>query len=349
MQDEAVAGLDRRRALLLGGLTASDTSTGAILLAAGRSSRPLGQLPTAVHDTAAVRLGKDVYVFGGGTGLGQLDSIVRIDPSSGATAIVGHLPAPSSDQAAAGVGGTAYVIGGYTGSRWLDTIVAWRPGAAARVVAHLPSPVRYAAVTAVDGEVIVAGGSLPDGSASRAVLAFRPTSGRVVPLGELPAPTTHGAAATLGHVAYLVGGRGTNTNTPTARIVAIDPSRNLVRVAGRLSAPRSDLAAVSLGDRIVLAGGRGPAWHRVGAERAHERDDQADSHATSRRTGLQPRRLRPRRLEHAHRRSSLRAIPDLRPEQPERNGGRDRPPHLQSGRTLRRRCASRSTSCPAGT
>ena len=36
--------------------------------------------------------------------------------------------------------GTAYVIGGYTGSQWLDTIVAWRPGAAARVVAHLPSP-----------------------------------------------------------------------------------------------------------------------------------------------------------------------------------------------------------------
>ena len=63
-----MAGLDRRRALLLGGLTASDTSTGAIVLTAGASSRQLGELPTAVHDTAAVRLGRDVYVFGGGTG-----------------------------------------------------------------------------------------------------------------------------------------------------------------------------------------------------------------------------------------------------------------------------------------
>jgi DNA-binding beta-propeller fold protein YncE len=114
-------------------------------------------------------------------------------------------------------------------------------------------------VTAVDGEVVIAGGSLPDGSASRAVLAFLPTSGRVIRLGQLPAPTTHGAAATLGHIAYLVGGRGTDTNTPTARIVAIDPDRHRVRVAGHLNAPRSDLAAVSLGDRIVLAGGRGPS------------------------------------------------------------------------------------------
>ena len=56
VQDAAVAGLDRRRVLLLGGLTASDTSTGAILLAAGASSRPLGQLPTTVHDARTGKL-----------------------------------------------------------------------------------------------------------------------------------------------------------------------------------------------------------------------------------------------------------------------------------------------------
>jgi DNA-binding beta-propeller fold protein YncE len=156
------------------------------------------------------------------------------------------------------VNGTAYVVGGYTGSAWLDTIVAWRPGSAAHVVAHLPSPVRYAAVTAVDGEIVIAGGSLPNGSAGRAVLAYRP-GGRVVQIGLLPAPTTHAAAAALGGTVYVIGGRGTNLNTPTSRIVAIDPARHKVTLAGRLSAPRSDLAAVDVGGRVLVAGGRGPA------------------------------------------------------------------------------------------
>ena len=204
------------------------------------------------------------------------------------------------------MGGTAYVVGGYTGSRWLDTIVAWRPGTAARVVAHLPSPVRYAAVTAVDGEVVIAGGSLPDGSASRAVLAYLPTSGRVIRLGQLPAPTTHGAAATLGHVAYLVGGRGADTNTPTARIVAIDPARHRVRVAGHLSAPRSDLAAVSLGDRIVLAGGRGASGTEAALSELTRVDDHCHGRAAARASGHEPRqRLRLRRREHADRRARL--------------------------------------------
>jgi YVTN family beta-propeller protein len=258
VQDPSTVEVGPGRALLLGGLTAADTSTDQIVTVSGGSSRQLGTLPTAVHDTAAVRLGKDVYLFGGGTGVSQLDSIIRIDPGTGATAAVGRLPAPSSDQSAAAVDGTAYVVGGYTGSAWLDTIVAWRPGSAAHVVAHLPSPVRYAAVTAVNGEIVIAGGSLPDGSAGRAVLAYRP-GGRVVQIGLLPAPTTHAAAAALGGTAYVIGGRGTNLNTPTSRIVAIDPARHKITLAGRLSAPRSDLAAVDVGGRVLVAGGRGPA------------------------------------------------------------------------------------------
>src|SRR5262249_56156205 len=118
------------------------------------------------------------------------------DAGGGGAGGGGGLAAPSSDQAAAVLDGTAYVIGGYTGTQWLDTIIAWRPGRAAKVVAHLHSPLRYAAVTAVGNEIVIAGGSLPDGTASRDVLAFRPRS-RIVRVGLLPAPTTHAAAATL--------------------------------------------------------------------------------------------------------------------------------------------------------
>ena len=227
--------------MLLGGLTAQDTSTNTILVARAGGAGQRGRLPGALHDAAAVRLGRAVYLFGGGNGLSQLDSIVRVDPVSGATADAGRLPAPSSDQAAAAVGQTAYVVGGYTGRQWLDTIVAWRAGSPARIVARLPSPVRYAAVTAVDGQVVIAGGSLPNGTASAAVLEFSPATGKVTRIGRLPAPTTHASAAGLGDVAYVIGGRGAAVGTPTARVVAVDLRRGRSggRAGSRARAPIS--------------------------------------------------------------------------------------------------------------
>ena len=259
LQDPSVAALSGGRALLLGGLTASDQSTDEILVASARGARVIGRLPSARHDTAAVTLGRFAYVFGGGTATSQLDDIVRVDPTSGAATLVAHLPAASSDSTAAVIGGTAYVVGGYTGTRWLDTIVAWRPGAAAHVVAHLPATLRYAAVTAVGNQLVIAGGSLENGTASNAVLEYTPATGRVVRLGTLPAATTHAAAATLGNVAYVIGGRGAALATRTARIVAIDLKTRRVKPFGSLRVARSDLGAATAGDHILLAGGASSA------------------------------------------------------------------------------------------
>ncbi len=246
--------------MLLGGLTAADASRTDVRIAAPRGDRAAGDLPTALHDTAAVPLGDAVYLFGGGTGANtQSDAILRVPLGGGTATSVGRLPAPSSDQSAAAIGGTAYVVGGYTGSRWLDTIVAWRPGGGAHVVAHLPAALRYAAVAAAGGKLVIAGGSLESGAASRDVLAFDPRRNRVSRLGRLPAPTTHAAAATLGGIVYVIGGRGASTGTPTGRIVSVDPVRGRIRAAGSLSVPRSDLAAVATGGRILLAGGRSAA------------------------------------------------------------------------------------------
>ena len=242
-------------AVLIGGLTASDVSSDQIVVATRAGARVVGRLPGAFHDSAAVTLGRLAYAFGGGNGVRQLDAIVRVDPRTGAVEQVGVLPAPSSDQAGAALGGTAYIVGGYTGSQWLDTIVAWRPGTRAHVVAHLPHTVRYAAVAAAGGKLVIAGGSLESGAASDAVYAYTPGSKRVLRIGRLPAPTTHAAAAALGDLVYVVGGRGSSLNTPTGRIVAVDPARGRVRPAGTLSTPLSDLAAVAAGAGLLLAGG----------------------------------------------------------------------------------------------
>jgi DNA-binding beta-propeller fold protein YncE len=256
VQNEAAAAVGGGRIMLLGGLTAADTSRADIRLATAAGDRAAGTLPTAVHDTAAVRIGGSVYLFGGGTNSGtQSDAIVRVPADGGAATQVARLPAPSSDQSAAAVGGTAYVVGGYTGSRWLDTIVAYRPGSAPRVVAHLPYALRYAAVAAAGSRLVIAGGSLENGTATAAVLAFDPRTRRVTRIGRLPAPTTHAAAATIGTIAYVIGGRGAALGSVTDRIVSVDPATRRLRPAGTLVAARSDLAAVGAGTRILLVGG----------------------------------------------------------------------------------------------
>jgi YVTN family beta-propeller protein len=260
VQDAAAASFADGRTMLLGGLTAADRSRADVRLVRANRDRAAGLLPTAVHDAAAVRLGSAVYLFGGGTNEGtQSSDVVRVGPGSRAT-VVSKLPAPSSDQAAAAVDGSAYVVGGYTGSRWLDTIVAWRPGAPARVTAHLPTALRYAAVTSAGGRLVIAGGSLPSGAASRTIFEYTPGSRRVERLARLPFATTHAAAAAVGDVVYVIGGRGAALGSATPRIVAVDLRTGRVREAGALRAPRSDLAAATVGgSKILLAGGRGPS------------------------------------------------------------------------------------------
>ena len=283
VQDAAIAPVGHG-AILLGGLTAADASRADVRIATASDDRAAGRLPTALHDTAAVRIGDAVFVFGGGTGTNtQSDAIVRVRATGGAGVAVGQLPAPSSDQSAAAIRGTAYIVGGYTGTRWLDTIVAWRPGGRARVVAHLPFPLRYAAVTAPAGRLVIAGGSLENGTASAAVLGYRPGSHRAIRIGRLPVPTTHSAAASLGGLAYVIGGRGANVGSPTARIVGIDPAADRIRPAGALASPRSDLAAVRVGSHILLAGGRGAGGTEAGISELLPRTLDARSSGPARR------------------------------------------------------------------
>jgi YVTN family beta-propeller protein len=258
LQDAAGVAVGRR-IVLVGGLDAGDLSTRDVRVVRAGRARTIARVAHPFHDAAAVALGRSAYVFGGGDGVRQLDGILRVDPSSGASRAVGRLPAPSSDHSAAAVGGTAYVVGGYTGSAWLDTIVAWRPGARARIVAHLPTPLRYAAVAAAAGKLVVAGGSVPDGSASRRVYVFDPATRLVRRIGALPAPTTHAAAASFGGDVLVIGGRGARPGTASRAIVAVDPLTRRIRRAGRLPQPLSDATAVALRRTVLVAGGRGTA------------------------------------------------------------------------------------------
>lgn len=63
-------------------------------------------------------------------------------------------------------------------------------------------------------------------------------------------------SAALGGFVGVIGGRGGDQGTQTARITAVDPASGRVTPAGRLPVALSDAGVAGVGDAVVLAGGR---------------------------------------------------------------------------------------------
>jgi len=156
--------------------------------------------------------------------------------------------------ASAVIAETAYIVGGYDGEAPLRTILAFRPGTPPRTAGMLPKPLRYAAVAAQGGQLVIAGGTSGT-SASSDVYRFDPRTGQVQSFAHLPQALTHASAAALGGVVFVIGGRGATTESQTNNILAISPT-GAVSVAGTLPQALSDVSAVTLGERVLLAGGR---------------------------------------------------------------------------------------------
>lgn len=254
LRDPAYVSQGGGRYVLIGGLSAADTSTTEVYTGNRTHVSQVATLGTAQHDAQAALLAGKVYVFGGGS-FSELDHIFSFDPLSHELTTVGSLPVAQSDVAVTSIGNTAYVVGGYDGVNWRKTILAYNPGASApRTVGTLPVGLRYAAVAAVGGHVLIAGGSTPV-AASRAIFSFDPSTGGVTRIGTLPQPVTHGELAPLGQFAYLVGGRGNGTSSQTARIFAISPTTGRITPAGRLPSGLSDAALVAEGRSLFVIGG----------------------------------------------------------------------------------------------
>jgi N-acetylneuraminic acid mutarotase len=253
VQDPASASIGPGQFVLLGGLTAADTSTDNVIVAGLASSAVRASLPNAQHDAQAALLGGHVYVFGGGQ-FTQYDHILAYDPQTNSIETAGALPSAASDVAVTGNGSTAYVIGGFDGVDWLNTVLAFTPGAPPRVLARLPVALRYAAAAAVDGYLLIVGGSTPTGI-SDAIYRIDPGTGAVSVLGHLPTGVTHAGAGVIRSTVYVVGGRGELVTDRYADVWAIDPSTGTIRRAATLPQPLSDAAVVSLGDRLIVAGG----------------------------------------------------------------------------------------------
>jgi len=242
--------------LIAGGLTAQGTSTEAVtdLNPVTGVTRAAGHLAAATHDAAGASLGGQMYLFGGGTAA----SVPTVQAFAAGTdaAVVGQLPAARSDASGVTAGPAAYLIGGYDGSRWDPQVLATQDGKNFRVVARLPVPVRYAAVTAAGGDIWVFGGQTPSG-ATNAIQRISPATGQTSVVGHLLVPLQGATAIVLDGQIYVAGGVAAGASSPM--VYRFDPATSSVSAAGQLPVPVAYAAgAVASGVGYLIGGENGP-------------------------------------------------------------------------------------------
>jgi hypothetical protein len=238
--------------IIAGGLDAAGASTNGVFRldpSSGHLTR-LGTVPEPFHDAAAGLLGKRLFVFGGGSSHSS-SSVQAFDLVARRGAVVAHLPRRLSDVAAATIGRTTYLVGGYDDHVPRAEIYATTDGTHFSLVARLPHGLRYPAVAASDGQLVIAGGILASGAPSSVIFAFDPGSGHVRVLGQLATAVGHASAVTLGGSVYVVGGIDA-AGRPASSATRV--STRITQVA--LSVPVADAAVAQIGTEAFLLGGR---------------------------------------------------------------------------------------------
>ena len=170
----AVAVNDGKQILIAGGLDANGTSTNGVFAYSPQTGHiaQVGSVPQAFHDAAGAMIGKDLFVFGGGS-TESSDAVQSFDPSTGKGTVRGHLPMALSDLTGATIGHTVYLVGGWNGTSPQPTVWSTTDGTHFTKVATLPAGVRYPAVAAVGSNLVVAGGELASSTETTARLAGR--------------------------------------------------------------------------------------------------------------------------------------------------------------------------------
>jgi hypothetical protein len=254
--ERTVAAAWRRKILIAGGLDASgqsvagvfsfDPSTGAL--------HSIGALPQPVHDAAGAMIGGRLYVFGGGAASSS-DAVQTFDPAGRRGSIAARLPRPLSDVVSAQINGVTYLVGGFDGNVPRTEILATGDGRHFTLAGRLPVGLRYPAVVADGGKLLVAGGQAAGGLSS-AVYAFDTAAGTTALLARLPAPVAAAAAVVRGNTLYVIGGSDA-AGTPTGAISAVDLTRHRAAATTRTIAARANAAGAQLGASTFLIGGRG--------------------------------------------------------------------------------------------
>lgn len=214
-------------AYIVGGYTGSAADPSVLATTDGTTFRTVATLRVPVRYPAVAAVAGKLYVFGGeaisGPDAGKpVDDIQVIDPSRRSVSIAGHLPAPLEAAAAVVLGGAVYVVGG-------DTTAPQPSVAGAGTTQTTPPPAAGSA-----GVFTTPG-----------ILAFDPSSRRVLAAGRLQVPVSHAGVAVLGSRAWVVGGE--SNGRQIAAVQMLTPNRSF-GVAGAAGA-----GSPYFGGRLLIA------------------------------------------------------------------------------------------------
>jgi outer membrane protein assembly factor BamB len=189
---------------------------------AGVAGGVIGQLPQPRSDLATASLPapgdghrSTIYVVGGYDGTTYLPSVLATTDGTHFTAAA-QLPVPVRYPAVVADAGRIYAFGGQVRSNGVaaaatDDIQMIDPAThRATVVGHLPQALYGASAFLIGGSIYVAGGQVPGGTTLTQIVAFVPSTGRVLDAGLLPQADAFAGSATLGTgraaIGYMVGG-----------------------------------------------------------------------------------------------------------------------------------------------
>jgi len=241
--------------LVVGGLTAADSTTQAILRAdpVRGTVDQAGQLPVPVHDAAgAVVSGRDLLLGGGSTGV--TSAVQDVTPGE-SPQVISHLPRPRADLVAISNSDVGYVLGGFDGTQGSTTILRTQDGRTSAVIGTLPVSVRYPAVAVAAGSIWLFGGEHA-GKQVTDVQRVDLTTGHGSVTGHLPRPLAHAGAFTLGGAVFVAGGR--IGAAATDNVMRFDPANVSFTAAGRLPAARSYFGVAVVGGTAYLVGRENP-------------------------------------------------------------------------------------------
>jgi hypothetical protein len=266
------------RVLLVGGYLGATRSPGAAVetfdTAAGRV-QPDGSIETPLAEAATVDLrGADLLLGGSdmpGTAQGVSTATARVlrivsRPVGGGGVVaapLGSLPAARSGAGAAVLGSRAFVVGGYDGTTSLPTVLATSDGRHFSIAADLVEAVRYPAVAAFDGQVLVIGGEVVQSGVPEPVdevQAVTPGKRLARVVARLPQAVSGAAAWVVSGRLFVAGGDSELSQTGTGVITSdavwvYDRASREFSLAGYLSLPVSHAGTVVDGDDVLVLGG----------------------------------------------------------------------------------------------
>jgi len=220
-------------------------------------------MPTPRTEVGAAAISESTLVAAGGfTADGSATAVVEAyDVAADTWSSLPELPSPRHHAGVAGLGGHVYVVGGYgaDGSA-LDDVVSLAPDEDAwRAEPAVPTARGALAVAIVDGRIHAVGGAtgFGGGGLTGAHEAFDPATGEWETLAPLPDPRDHLAAAGIGDVLYVVGGRKLSLTTNVDRLDIFEDDE--WTSGPSMPTARGGLAAAATEDALIVVGGEQPS------------------------------------------------------------------------------------------